>query len=50
MQRIAGAVVAENIANEEEVNAVVEDLNAPAEDKDTLISLRRIFQVWGTRI
>lgn len=50
MQRIAAAVVAEKIASEEEVNEVVEGLNAAAEDKDLLISLPRIFQVWGTRI
>lgn len=50
MQRIAAAVVAENIATEEEVNEVVDGLNAAAEDKDILISLPRIFQVWGTRI
>jgi hypothetical protein len=49
MQRIASAVIAEKIATEDDVNEVVEGLNAAAEVPNILISLPRTFQVWGTR-
>jgi len=49
MQRIADSVISERLASETEVSNVIEGLNNAAGDPDTLISLPRVFQVWGTR-
>lgn len=50
MQRIADAVVSENLATEDEVKDIVDGLNAVADDPNVLISGPRVFQVWGTRV
>jgi len=49
MQRIAASLIAERLASESEINEIVEGLNVAAEDSHTLLSLPRIFQVWGKR-
>jgi ubiquinone/menaquinone biosynthesis C-methylase UbiE len=47
MERISGAVISELLAAESEVHQIVEELNAVAADPETIISLPRVFQVWG---
>lgn len=49
MQRIAGSIVAEGLATEEEVEQVISGLNEAATDHETLMSLPRIFQTWARR-
>jgi hypothetical protein len=49
MSRIADALIAEGLATEEEVQQILTELNRVAADSETLISLPRIFQVWGKR-
>lgn len=49
MEHIREAVVAAGLATGAEVDSIVEEINAFAEDPTTLISLPRIFQVWGVR-
>lgn len=49
MSRISGAVTAEKLATEEEVQQILNDLNEAAADRETVMSLPRIFQVWGKR-
>jgi len=47
MQRIAGAVTTERLATESEVQQIISELNDAAEDSETVMSLPRVFQVWG---
>jgi hypothetical protein len=47
MQRIAGAVISERLATEIEVQQIINELNDAAEDSETVMSLPRVFQVWG---
>ena len=49
MSRISGALVAEALATKHEVQQILTELNRVAADSETLISLPRIFQVWGKR-
>ncbi len=49
MSRISGAVSAEGLATEEEVQQILSELNDAAADCETVMSLPRIFQVWGKR-
>ncbi|HEY4256242.1 MAG TPA: methyltransferase domain-containing protein [Candidatus Udaeobacter sp.] len=49
MSRISGAVIAEGLATEEEVQQILSELNDAAADCETVMSLPRIFQVWGKR-
>jgi ubiquinone/menaquinone biosynthesis C-methylase UbiE len=49
MEHIREAVVAAGLASNEEVGAIVNEISAFADDSTTLISLPRIFQVWGIR-
>jgi len=49
MSRISGAVTADGLATEEEVRQILNDLNEVAADRETVMSLPRIFQVWGKR-
>ena len=49
MERIAGSVVSEGLATEEEVEQIIKGLNAAAANVETVMSLPRIFQVWGNR-
>ena len=49
MERIAGSVVSERLATEEEVEQIFKGLNAAAANMETVMSLPRIFQVWGNR-
>jgi predicted O-methyltransferase YrrM len=49
MQHIREAVVEAGLASPGEVNAIVADLDRFAQDPRTLLSLPRIFQVWGRR-
>lgn len=49
MEHIRGAVVRAGFASHAEVDALVSELEAFASDPDTLISLPRIFQVWGRK-
>jgi len=50
MERISGSVVSEGLATEEEVEQIINGLNAAAADSKTVMSLPRIFQVWGRRV
>ena len=49
MSRITDALTAEGFATESEVQQILTELNDAAADSGTLISLPRIFQVWGKR-
>jgi SAM-dependent methyltransferase len=50
MSRISDALIAEGIATESEAQEILTDLNRVAADCETVISLPRIFQVWGKRV
>jgi ubiquinone/menaquinone biosynthesis C-methylase UbiE len=47
MERISGAVISEGLATESEVQQIVNELNHAATDSETVMSLPRVFQVWG---
>jgi predicted O-methyltransferase YrrM len=47
MQGIRQAVIAAGLATEREVEAIVAELSALERDRRTIMSLPRIFQVWG---
>jgi SAM-dependent methyltransferase len=49
MSRIADALMIEGLASENEVRHILTELNRVAADCETVISLPRIFQVWGKR-
>jgi len=49
MSRISDALIAEGLAAQDEIQQILTDLNQIAADSETLISLPRIFQVWGKR-
>jgi ubiquinone/menaquinone biosynthesis C-methylase UbiE len=49
MLRISDALIAEGLATESEVQRILTELNHAAADSETVISLPRIFQVWGKR-
>jgi ubiquinone/menaquinone biosynthesis C-methylase UbiE len=49
MLRISDALIAEGPATESEVQRILTELNHAAADSETVISLPRIFQVWGKR-
>jgi SAM-dependent methyltransferase len=49
MRRIASRVVEANLAGAEEVAGIVAELEEFAADPRTLLSLPRVFQVWGRR-
>jgi ubiquinone/menaquinone biosynthesis C-methylase UbiE len=49
VSRISEALIAEELATADEVQQILAELNHVAADSETLISLPRIFQVWGER-
>ena len=49
MARISDALTAEGLATEIEAKRILTGLNHVAADFETVISLPRIFQVWGKR-
>jgi ubiquinone/menaquinone biosynthesis C-methylase UbiE len=49
MSRISDALTAEGLASEDEVRQILTDLSHIAADSQTVVSLPRIFQVWGKR-
>jgi len=49
MSRISDALTTEGLATESEVDWILTELNHAAADSETVISLPRIFQVWGKR-
>src|SRR5947208_1933314 len=49
MSRISAAVTAEGLATEDEVQQILTELNEAAADCEIVMSLPRIFQVWGKR-
>jgi len=49
MSRISNALIAESLATEKEVQHILARLNGAAADHETVMSLPRIFQVWGKR-
>jgi SAM-dependent methyltransferase len=49
MARISDALTSEGLAPENEVQQILTELNRVADDCETVISLPRIFQVWGKR-
>jgi hypothetical protein len=49
MERISGAVISEGLATESELQHIVNELNHAATDSETVMSLPRVFQVWGRR-
>jgi ubiquinone/menaquinone biosynthesis C-methylase UbiE len=49
LARIAESVLSEGLATEDEVGQVIEGLNEAVADSQTLMSLPRIFQVFGRR-
>jgi len=49
MQRIGASVIAEELASQTEIDEIVEGLDVAASDSNILMSLPRIFQVWGRR-
>jgi len=42
-------LTAEGFATEDEVRQILTELNHAAADSETVLSLPRIFQVWGKR-
>jgi ubiquinone/menaquinone biosynthesis C-methylase UbiE len=50
MQRIADAVISERLATESEVRQLINELNDAAKDSETVMSLPKVFQVWGRRV
>jgi ubiquinone/menaquinone biosynthesis C-methylase UbiE len=49
MSRISNALTAEGLATEGEVRQILTELNHAAADCETVMSLPRVFQVWGKR-
>jgi hypothetical protein len=49
MSRISSALIAEGVATEDEVRQILTGLNEAAANCETVMSLPRIFQVWGKR-
>jgi hypothetical protein len=49
MSRISDALTAEGLATEDEAQRILTELNHVGADSETVISLPRIFQVWGKR-
>lgn len=49
MAHIREAVVGAGLASDEEINGILADLDRFASDPRTMMSLPRIFQVWGRR-
>src|SRR5215470_6034122 len=49
MSRISDALTAEGLVSEDEVQEILTELNRIAGDCETVISLPRVFQVWGNR-
>lgn len=49
MSRISGALIAEGLATEREVQQILTELSDAATDNETVMSLPRVFQVWGKR-
>ena len=49
MSRISDVLTAEGLATEDEVQQILTELNHAAADSETVLSLPRIFQVWGKR-
>ena len=50
MEHIREAVVGAGLASHEDINNVVTEINSFADDPRTILSLPRIFQVWGTKV
>jgi len=49
MEHIREAVVAAGLAGAEEINAIVAELDSFAGNPRSMMSLPRIFQVWGRK-
>jgi len=49
MENIADSVLAQNMAAGEEIDRIVDDLYAVAQDHRTVMSLPRVVQAWGYR-
>jgi hypothetical protein len=49
MSRISDALITQGLATEDEVQQILKELNEAVVDRETLMSLPRIFQVWGKR-
>ena len=49
MEHIREAVVETGLATDEGIDDVIEEMNAFSDDSRTVLSLPRIFQVWGKR-
>ena len=49
MSRITAALIGEGLVTETEAEQILTELNQIAADRETVVSLPRIFQVWGKR-
>ena len=49
MSRISQALISEGLATEVEVQQILTELSQAAAARETVMSLPRIFQVWGKR-
>ncbi len=49
MEHIREAVVGAGLASNEEISDVVAEIDSFADDPETILSLPRIFQVWGKK-
>ena len=49
MTRISDALISEGLASKDEVQQILTGLHVAAADSETVMSLPRIFQVWGKR-
>jgi SAM-dependent methyltransferase len=49
MTRISDALIGEGLASKDEVQQILTGLHVAAADSETVMSLPRIFQVWGKR-
>ncbi len=49
MEHIREAVVGAGLASDEEISGIVAEINSFADDPQTILSLPKIFQVWGKK-
>jgi 2-polyprenyl-3-methyl-5-hydroxy-6-metoxy-1,4-benzoquinol methylase len=50
MERIANTAVSEGLATDTEIRQIISGLNDAAADSETVMSLPRVFQVWGSQM
>ena len=49
MEKIRGAILEQSLSSPKEIEEIISELNSFAQNKGTIMSLPRIFQVWGCK-